>query len=214
MGMASSKILTDCTGIILAGGHSTRFGRDKADVPWRGRSLLAHVATRLGKVCPQVIAVARQEQSHEGWPVDRVVPDNTAWPDGPLRGIVTGLFACSTPYAFVVSCDTPCIELALLVAMRRRVAADALAVIPHWQGHPQPLVALYAAAAARPLEKLLLQQERSPRRALATLPHILLEEEEAREADPLGLSHWNLNSQADLDALDRLLQSRPDIPNP
>jgi molybdopterin-guanine dinucleotide biosynthesis protein A len=208
------RTLADCTGVILAGGYSTRFGRDKANVQWQGRSLLAHVAATLRAVCPQVLAVARHEQPHQGWPVDRVIFDDPAWPDGPLRGVVAGLQAGPTPYAFVVSCDTPCLRPALLAALRRSLMPGSLAVIPQWQGHPQPLVALYAVSAGNLLQDLLLQGERSPRHALASLPHVPLAEDDCRQADPLGLSFWNLNSQADLNALDHLLRSRPDVATP
>jgi len=191
-------IIPDCTGIILAGGHSTRFGRSKSDVVWRGRSLISHVADRLRHVTLEIVAVARAEQDSSQWPVDRVIHDDHGLPTGPLRGIVAGLNGVHTPYAFVCSCDSPLIDPRLLVALRQSIDPRDCAVVPVWEGHLQPLVALYAASAAPELLLLLRQGELSPARALSRLPHQTLSEEECRHIDPTGLSFCNVNSAEDM----------------
>ncbi|HKV11494.1 MAG TPA: NTP transferase domain-containing protein, partial [Thermoanaerobaculia bacterium] len=41
-------------GVVLAGGRSSRMGRDKAGIVLEGETLAARAATRLAAVCPDV----------------------------------------------------------------------------------------------------------------------------------------------------------------
>lgn len=209
-------LLNDCWGVVLAGGRSTRFGTEKAEVLWRGGTLLAHVAGRLRAVCPRVIAVARQEQAAADWPVDAVVHDAPAAPEGPLRGIVAGLCACRARYAFVAACDVPCLAPGLVRLLRAKARPDTLAVMPEWGGYPQPLTALYNTGFAAFLSERLAGGERSPRWLLdgqvgdaggaGARPGgcIVVPEAELRRAEPQGLSFRNVNTPDDLAALDEL----------
>jgi molybdopterin-guanine dinucleotide biosynthesis protein A len=42
--------MTKILGVVLAGGLSTRFGSDKAQALWRGRSLLDHALDALAPI--------------------------------------------------------------------------------------------------------------------------------------------------------------------
>jgi molybdenum cofactor guanylyltransferase len=194
--------LRDCSAMVLAGGHSRRFGRDKSDALWSGRTLMAHVVARLRGLCPEVIAVSRREQDGSAWPVDRVVHDDPEAPEGPLRGIVAGLASCHTPYCFVLSCDTPCFKPELLAALRRWIGPDDLAAVPEWEGRLQPLVALYSVRSLPQFRHLLESGERSPTRALVGLPYLRVSEGGCGTIDPEGWSFRNVNTPQDLEALD------------
>jgi molybdopterin-guanine dinucleotide biosynthesis protein A len=197
-----SVSLRDCSAMVLAGGRSRRFGRDKADVLWRGRTLMAHVVARLRVLCQEVIAVSRREQEGTAWPVDRMVHDDSRAPEGPLRGTVSGLASCQTPYAFVLSCDTPCLKPELLVALRHGIGRDEHAAVPEWEGHLQPLVALYSLRALPRFRDHLESGERSPVRALVGLPYLRVSEQECERIDPDGWSFRNVNTPQDLEALE------------
>lgn len=208
LGTTSNQMsLCDCSAIILAGGLSTRFGREKASAEWRGQSMLAHIASRLRPHIMEIIAVARPEQDTAGWPVDHVVSDDTFLPAGPLRGITAGLSACTNPYSFILSCDTPCIEAALLGSLRHCMNPGVFAVVPVWEGHLQPLLSLFTKKAGRFLEAFLRLGESSPTRALNALPYAVLSEKDCRSADPNGLSFININHREDLLVLERSLDS-------
>ncbi len=193
--------MKECTAVILAGGRSTRFGSDKANVLWRGSSLIARAADNVRRKTREIVAVARPSQNTNSWPVDRVVFDDTTMPAGPLRGIVAGLQACRTRYAFIVPCDSPSVRPELIALLRGRFNPEVSAVVPLWAGTLQPLVAIYRTASWKELKTLLEEGERSPKRALKSLPHLRLSEEECREADPEGLSFHNVNRPEDLERL-------------
>ena len=50
------------TGIVLCGGRSSRMGRDKPWLPWRGQPVLAHVVERLGAAVDEVLVVSAPDQ--------------------------------------------------------------------------------------------------------------------------------------------------------
>ncbi len=111
MGAATGQIpMTALTGLILAGGKSTRMGRDKALVDFRGRALIAHAIERLG---PQVARLAISWNGDPGalaafgYPI---LPDASACHPGPLAGVVAGLkFARENNHRGIVTvpCDAP-----------------------------------------------------------------------------------------------------------
>ena len=49
--------LPEATGVVLAGGRSTRFGTDKLAQTYRGMPLVHHAILRLGEVCSEVVLV-------------------------------------------------------------------------------------------------------------------------------------------------------------
>src|SRR5881296_3687619 len=81
------------TGIVLAGGRASRFGRDKLKEPYRGAPLLHHAVLRLAEVCADVIVVVGPEGPRPDLPassVVRVVRDAQEGL-GPLAGVSAGL---------------------------------------------------------------------------------------------------------------------------
>ncbi len=197
----------DCSAIVLVGGGSRRFGTDKARAEWRQQRLVDHVAAGLRPISREIILVAGLAQRGVEWPADQVVYDNPDHPPGPLRGLVRGLEACRTEYAWVVACDAPLPQTALLLALRQAARPGDLAVVPIWEGRPQPLLACYAVAGAALLGDLLAGGEQSPREALAGMKVQSFAAERCREHDPAGLSFLNINTPQDLARLDSLIDA-------
>ncbi|HVN92599.1 MAG TPA: molybdenum cofactor guanylyltransferase [Terracidiphilus sp.] len=89
----------DAAGIVLAGGQSSRMGRDKALLPLAGRPLIAHaVATLRGAGLPVTIAGAGPEAESALAAYAPVVPDREPGL-GPLSGICAALAAASSSTA-------------------------------------------------------------------------------------------------------------------
>lgn len=106
--------------MILAAGASTRLGRPKQLLPFRGRSLLRHAAeTALNSVYRPVVVVlgafADQLQPElAALPV--TVAINPAWAEGMASSIRTGLREVASPPDAVVImlCDQPLVTAAML----------------------------------------------------------------------------------------------------
>jgi molybdopterin-guanine dinucleotide biosynthesis protein A len=131
---AESGSRTGVTGVVLAGGRSTRFdGGDKALAAVAGTPMLARVVRGLGAVTDDVVVNCRPGQraafERALAPVDVTVrfaiddrPD-----EGPLVGLDTALDAVSTPRVLVVACDLPFLDPELLDALLATLDTDASA---------------------------------------------------------------------------------------
>lgn len=97
---------------ILAGGLSTRMGRDKTRLRAAGRTLLGHVR-----------AAARQTP----WPV-RVIRRDLVKRCGPLGGVYTALRTTSADQVLFLACDMPFVSAVLIKELVRSPAARAGAV--------------------------------------------------------------------------------------
>jgi molybdopterin-guanine dinucleotide biosynthesis protein A len=135
------------TGVVLAGGRSTRFGdRDKALVSLAGTPMVRRVADRLPPVVDELVVNCRPEQVG---PLETALEglDPTFAPDdrpgaGPLAGIERGLRAASGEYAAVVACDMPFLDPHFLGYLFGR-ARDRDAAVPRPDEWYQPLQAVY-----------------------------------------------------------------------
>ncbi len=136
-------MIFDCTAVILIGGDSRRMGQDKASLVLGERSLLQHVTSIVQPLFGEVIISVRQPRAEIAFPQ---VCDDPAH-RGPLAGLVAGLQSAKTPWVFVLACDMPFIEQAVIERLGR-FRDGYQAVVPMVQGYPQPLVAFYAVSCA------------------------------------------------------------------
>lgn len=97
---------TDITGIILAGGRSTRMGEDKGLVTIAGKPLFEHIAERLEPMVGGILINSNQNLSRYGQRF-KVISDPTLDYSGPLAGMLAGLKAMTTPWGLFVPCDVP-----------------------------------------------------------------------------------------------------------
>ena len=98
----------DISGLILAGGLSTRMGgRDKGLQLLEGRPMITHIIERLQPQVGHLLINANQNyEAYEvfGLPMIADVISNFV---GPLAGMHAGLSHCTTPYLLSVPCDCP-----------------------------------------------------------------------------------------------------------
>lgn len=138
-------------GIVLAGGRSTRMGRPKATLPWRGATLLEHVVAVLGAAVggPLVVVRAPGQALPPLAGGVRVVDDPVAG-RGPMQGLAAGLAAVAgdAPVAYVSAVDLPWLEPALVRAVVAALDDAHDVAIPVVGGHRQPLAAAYRTALA------------------------------------------------------------------
>ena len=173
--------------VLLAGGESKRFGRDKAEV------LLGLVIDALPPRSETVL-VQRRGQVPKTTRVDLVVTDDMALPDGPLRGIVAGLEAVKADWSWVLACDLPGVDKKLLKELLKHRSDGSLGVIPEWEGRLQPLCALYSRQSARYLRRAIEMGARSVHEALMDPRFVRVPEKRLRELDPEGRSFVNINT--------------------
>ena len=141
------------TGVIQAGGKSTRMGgRPKALLELGGRRIIERVLDAVAPVVDDVLVVTNTPDLYAFLRVP-MVPD--AWPEhGSLGGIFTGLAAAAGDAAFTVACDMPFLhpEVARLVVAR---AGEGDVVIPRVGEQLETMHAVYGKACLAPIEARL-----------------------------------------------------------
>ncbi len=114
------------TGLVLAGGRSSRFGSDKLAALYRGQTLLDHAILRLAGFTREVIVVLAPESPEPSFPpgvAARTVRDATG-DQGPLEGVLAGLAAVDLDLTFVIAGDMPEMSIAVATEMLRVAAND------------------------------------------------------------------------------------------
>lgn len=144
--------------IVLCGGRSSRMGRPKAWLPWRGRPMLVHVVELLRGVVSDVVVVSSSALDPPPLPPPvRIVRDDTPG-EGPLVGLAVGLEALEADLAFATATDVPFLSEAFV----RAVLARGVAAAPVVSGFVQTLAAAYPKHAAARARALLAEGRRRP----------------------------------------------------
>ncbi|MEI7064167.1 molybdenum cofactor guanylyltransferase MobA [Dickeya chrysanthemi] len=103
------------TGVILAGGQSSRMGgNDKGLIELEGRPLYQHVLDRLKPQVDTLLINANRHQEcyrQSGYPV---IGDINHDFSGPLAGVFTGLSVAKTEWVVFVPCDVPALPCDLV----------------------------------------------------------------------------------------------------
>ena len=193
------------TGVIQAGGKSTRMGgAPKALLELGGRRIVDRVVAALAPIVNDVIVVTNTPDVYEflGLPmVGDVFPDH-----GSLGGIYSGLVAASGDAAFTVACDMPFLdaEVVRLVVAR---SGEADVVIPRTGDQLETLHASYAKRCLPVIEERL-RMKRLKIVGFFDAVHVLEIPEATvrRIADP-AVVFMNVNTPAEL-AYARALEAR------
>ncbi|MDY6850519.1 MAG: molybdenum cofactor guanylyltransferase [Thermodesulfobacteriota bacterium] len=189
------------TGLILAGGGSTRLGQDKARLPVFGKSLLERTVHLAGKYCVRVY-VSGRDPSKDGIDAPWLPDDRPGI--GPMGGILTGLNHLGGPL-LVLACDLPLIQaetIQRLIQVRKNRPDSAVMTVYHQEetGYIEALVAIYEDRAAVFLEEA---RQKGVYKLSQAIP------ESARHlvayAREQASEFLNINSPADLDLLSQVM---------
>lgn len=136
----SAEKIPGVTGVILAGGRSTRMGSDKALLPHQGGRFIETIQRRMEGIFDEVIVATGDSDRYDFLPCRRV-PD--LFPGmGALGGIHAALLASPSDRIFVVGCDMPELKPEL-VRHLCALSEGADVVVPESGGGLEPLHAVY-----------------------------------------------------------------------
>lgn len=186
---------------ILAGGGSTRMGRDKCRLEIAGVPLLTRLCRRLAPAAGQILVAA-------GAP-DHVLPDlpetvRIVYDPEPGQGPLAGICAVERGLAdhvarvFVCACDTPLLDAGTVRALAFELAqSDAL--VPRVDGRLQVLAAVYARRVLGQAPVLYDAGQRSANALLASDAVRVLDEAALRERgiDPSVFASVNTRDEWD-----------------
>jgi molybdopterin-guanine dinucleotide biosynthesis protein A len=127
------------TGIILAGGQSTRMGTDKALIQINEKTLLENAIDICKPVFSEIL-VSSNNPDHGKFGA-KIIPDEFA-NCGPLSGIYSCLKKSETDWNFVISVDAAFIELDFIRYLTTQIG-DFDAIVPLHDKGKEPLISIY-----------------------------------------------------------------------
>jgi molybdopterin-guanine dinucleotide biosynthesis protein A len=156
-------------GYVLAGGASSRMGRNKALLLFGGEPLVVHMARLVAATGIGVTVVGRPEE-YEPFGVKAIADDEPGL--GPLGGIATALAHSSRAWNLIVAVDLPRVTTEWLAALVDRAldcdAADA--VLPRSERGLEPLCGVYHRRCLEPIRAALGRGVRKVTSGLAGPP--------------------------------------------
>ena len=128
------------TGIILAGGKSSRMGEDKGLVLLNGKPMIQYVIEALKDVVSNIIIISNNASYNKfGIPVySDLIKDK-----GPVGGIYTGLYHSTTELNFCISCDVPMISADFIFWLLNR-SRNAFITLPMYKNKVHQMIGVYS----------------------------------------------------------------------
>jgi len=192
------------TGIILAGGNSSRMGTDKGMQLLCGKPLISYAINALAGLCCEIL-ISSSSEEYESFGY-RVIPDAIRG-IGPMGGLYSAMMQSKTDDNLVLSCDLPFVTEELLAYILQNAAGYQVAI--PWMGnlHYEPLCGFYGLSVLEGIKKFI-------RNGNYKLPDLFEEIIINRLviSSELGCYNdelfFNVNSRHDLLAAENLMSSR------
>lgn len=187
--------MSSIDGFILAGGRSSRMGRDKASLSVGGQTFVERVLSALTPLTTSVRLVGNHP--------DQLPTNLEKVPDvfenwGALGGLHAALAAAHSEWTIIVACDLPFVTSELFAYLARlRGNSDAVAPI-QLDGRPQPLCALYRVnPCLQRASDLIESGERRPIALLQSVKTRWVKFDELSNLDGSGHFFDNINTPDD-----------------
>lgn len=192
-----------CSGAVLAGGESRRFGRDKARAILGGRPLVSHVFQTLQTLFEDVLVVTNQPVQYESF--DATVVSDIVRGAGSLGGLLTALVHAKAERCFVVACDMPFLEAAVVRQMLGSCEGYDV-VVPVLKGELQPLHAIYSKRCIVPIEEMIVRRDFRIFDFYSKVATLRLEQSVWEGVDPQHRSFANINTQEELASAEQSME--------
>jgi molybdenum cofactor guanylyltransferase len=172
-------------GLVLAGGRSTRMGRDKAALSYQGRSQLERAMQLLEPHVERAFVSVRADQRGDPLRAGYSQIADSRENLGPVAGLIAAQERHPEVAWLVLACDLPLLDAATLAQLLRARAPqrDATAFRSSHDGLPEPLCAVYEPATRQKLLDYVARGKDCPRKFLLQADTLLLEQPEPRALD-------------------------------
>ena len=197
-------MIRDISGVVLAGGKSKRMGMDKRHLTVHGEPLLDRVTSVLIELFPEVLLVLAEKDIEQTDERIRIVTDLIPG-CAAVGGLYTGLYHSRYPRVFVVACDMPFINPAVIELFLQKIDATDIVMAQLVTGL-QPLHGLYSKQCL-PVLKEMIDARDLRLQNVADKPGLTVHrvpETEIKRLDLQLLSFLNVNSPADLERANKI----------
>lgn len=185
------------TGVILAGGLSSRFeGKDKSQLKIGGQRILDRLLDIFSEFFDDIIIVTNEPLRYLDRDV-KIVTDLLPLRSS-LTGLYTGLFYARHPHAFMTACDTPFLKREMVKLILESIGSETDIVMPQTSAGMEPLCAVYSKSCLKPAGQHLKEEKLKIQLALSRCRMKKISEDALRRVDPDLISFFNVNHPDDL----------------
>jgi len=192
--LAAHTRCADVAGVILAGGESSRMGRNKALLEVNGERMIETTYRRMAELFDEVLLVTNTPEIYDFIPCRKIADIYPGM--GPLGGIHAALTNSVAERAFITACDMPSLNSQLIRELCS-IQGDVDVVIPETPGGLEPLHAVYAKSCLPKMETMLLAGERRVLSFFDLAQVRLVPRGRIAALDPDFASFRNINTQED-----------------
>ena len=196
---------------ILAGGASSRFGRDKALAKISGKPMLARTCELVFDTVTRDLRVIGSANKYEKCGFQCV---EDLWPgEGPLGGILTALLETTKrptgpAWNLILSCDMPFLTEEILVyCVDRAKNSNADVIVPKSSVGLEPLCACWRTGVVESLMKAFEDGIRKVTEAMKRVSMEVVDERDWARFDKSGRLFWNMNTPAQYEEARRILEA-------
>ena len=185
--------------VILAGGRSSRFGRDKLVEPLEGRPLVHHAVHAVRALATEILVVGAPGSAPPLPDGVILVHDPVAF-EGPLAGLLAGLGAAHESIVVVVGGDMPTLVGSVLGSMVSELEASGVdGVVLEHGGRARPLpMAVRRESGLAAAGRLFEAGERRLGALTEVLAARVVPEATWRDLDPDAATMRDIDTEADL----------------
>jgi molybdopterin-guanine dinucleotide biosynthesis protein A len=186
-----SLLTKSLTAFVLAGGKSSRMGRDKSFLELAGRPLITHAVELAASVTSDVRIVGSPEKfAAFGAVVSDVYSER-----GPLGGIHAALMNSSMDMHLILGVDLPFIDPAFVsFLVSTAQSCDAVVTVPSCGDHLQTLCAIYRKEFGEIAGRALTEDRNKIDALFLEIPVRVIDEEEIEAAGFSSSMFRNLNT--------------------
>ena len=182
------------TGIILAGGKSSRFKSPKYLAKLGGQTLLETAISKLKPLCDELIVVSKEKIDIK---VKNVVETDKDF--HPLIGIKEGLKESSNEDNLVMASDMPFVSKEMFLSLLK---SKAEVCVYRYKGRVEPLLGLYRKSC---LPSIAGFKDKRVIEVLEKCDSQYIDEQDD------NLVFFNINTKEDLDEAERIVKDDPEI---
>jgi len=181
------------TAIILAGGNSSRMGRDKGLIKLNGVPMIAHVIKALKNITDDILIISNNDDYRQfNFPIYSDIIANK----GPIGGIYTGLIKSNTEVNIVISCDSPFMTASFINKLLAH-SGDQEVTISSYNDRVHPTIGIYNQSITPTLKQQIDNNEFKLMNTIEKVRHQIIPFSSTDEAiDPIIFS--NINTQQEL----------------
>ncbi|MBC7075768.1 MAG: molybdenum cofactor guanylyltransferase [Syntrophomonadaceae bacterium] len=185
----------EASGVILAGGKSSRMKSNKAFAKIVGKPSIEIIIDRFTSFFAETMIISNEVEVYQGCGI-KIYPD--VYPGlGPISGIHSGLYHSNTDGIFVIGCDMPFVNMELVQLMLEKLEGYD-AVVPEIDSFLQPISAVYRKTCLPVFTECLENKRLKLTMVFNELNTLILDEKDIKQFGDAKEIFFNINDLEDL----------------